>query len=174
MVKREDCLKIGEIGKTHGVEGAVVVYVDNDLLEEYSEEPMFIPLEGAPVPFYIAENGLARRNQSSYIVKFDYVDNKEQAERLVGHDLLLDKELLDEEDAPLEFADLHGYAVLDARTGEKGELLHVDNYSGNVVFAISLLDKEILLPYSEDYVLEINPDEQSIRVDIPEDIFDLY
>ena len=34
--------------------------------------------------------------------------------------------------------------------------------------------KEILLPYSEDYVLEILPEEQFLRVDIPEDIFDLY
>ena len=174
MIKREDCLKIGEIGKTHGVNGAVVVYTDNDLLEEYREEPVFILLEGAPVPFYIAEDGLTLRNHSSYIVKFDYVDSREQAERLVGKDLLLDKDLLDEEDVPSELDDLRGYSVLDERTGERGELLHVDNYSGNVVFAISLLGKEILLPYSEDYVLEILPDEQSIRVHIPEDIFDLY
>ena len=76
MIKREDCLKIGEIGKTHGLEGSVVVYADNDLLEGYREEPMFILLEGAPVPFYIAENGLSRRNHSSYIVKFDYVDDR--------------------------------------------------------------------------------------------------
>ena len=150
MIKREDCLKIGEIGKTHGVNGAVVVYTDNDLLEEYREEPVFILLEGAPVPFYIAEDGLTLRNHSSYIVKFDYVDSREQAERLVGKDLLLDKDLLDEEDVPSELDDLRGYSVLDERTGERGELLHVDNYSGNVVFAISLLGKEILLPYSED------------------------
>ena len=174
MIKREDCLKIGEIGKTHGLEGPVVVYADNDLLEEYREEPMFILLEGAPVPFYIAENGLSRRNHSSYIVKFDYVDDRRQAERLVGCDLLMDKELLEEEDVPFELSDMRGYAVLDVRTGEKGELLHVDNYSGNVVFTISLLGKEILLPYSEDYVLEILPEEQFLRVDIPEDIFDLY
>ena len=101
-------------------------------------------------------------------------DDRRQAERLVGCDLLMDKELLEEEDVPFELSDMRGYAVLDVRTGEKGELLHVDNYSGNVVFTISLLGKEILLPYSEDYVLEILPEEQFLRVDIPEDIFDLY
>ena len=37
---------------------------------------MFIFLEGAPVPFYIAEDGLTERNHSSYIVKFDFVDSK--------------------------------------------------------------------------------------------------
>ena len=87
MVKREDCVKIGEIGKTHNLQGALVVYTDNDLLEQYMDEPVFILLEGAPVPFYIAEDGLTERNHSSYIVKFDFVDSKEQADRLVGCDL---------------------------------------------------------------------------------------
>lgn len=174
MIDKEDCVKIGEIGKTHGLQGAVVVYTDNDLLEEYRDEPVFILLEGAPVPFYIAEDGLTVRNHSSYIVKFDYVDTKEQADRLVGQALLLDKELLDEEDIPFELSDMEGYTVLDMRLDERGEVLHVDNYSGNVVFVISLLGKEILLPYSENYILEILPEEQFIRVYIPEDIFDLY
>lgn len=50
MIKREDCIKIGEIGKTHNLQGALVVYTDNDLLEQYMDEPVFILLEGAPVP----------------------------------------------------------------------------------------------------------------------------
>ena len=94
MIKKEDCIKIGEVGKTHSLQGAVVVYSDNDLLEQYKEEPVFILLEGAPVPFYIAEDGLTERNHSSYIVKFDFVDSKEQADRLVGCDLLMDKYLI--------------------------------------------------------------------------------
>ena len=53
MVKKEDCVKIGEIGKTHNLQGALIVYTDNDLLEQYMDEPVFILLEGAPVPFYI-------------------------------------------------------------------------------------------------------------------------
>ena len=81
MVKREDCVKIGEVGKTHNLQGALIVYTDNDLLEQYMDEPVFILLEGAPVPFYIAEDGVTERNHSSYIVKFDFVDSKEQADR---------------------------------------------------------------------------------------------
>ena len=121
MVKREDCVKIGEIGKTHNLQGALVVYTDNDLLEQYMDEPVFIFLEGAPVPFYIAEDGLTERNHSSYIVKFDFVDSKEQADRLVGCDLLMEKYLLEEEDKlPFVLSDLIGYSVLDELTGETG------------------------------------------------------
>ena len=49
MVKREDCVKIGEIGKTHNLQGALIVYTDNDLLEQYMDEPVFIFLEVEPV-----------------------------------------------------------------------------------------------------------------------------
>ena len=53
MVKREDCVKIGEIGKTHNLQGALVVYTDNDLLEQYMDEPVFIFLEEHRFPFIL-------------------------------------------------------------------------------------------------------------------------
>ena len=68
---------------------------------------------------YIAEDGLTERNHSSYIIKFDFVDSKEQADRLVGCDLLMEKYLLEEEDKlPFELSDLIGYSILDELTGE--------------------------------------------------------
>lgn len=109
MIKKEDCIKIGEVGKTHSLQGAVVVYSDNDLLEQYKEEPVFILLEGAPVPFFIAKDGLMKRNHSSYIIKFDYVDSMAQADRLIGKELLMDKDLVgekEEEDLPFELSEL--------------------------------------------------------------------
>ena len=172
MIKREDCIKIGEIGKTHNLQGALIVYTENDLLEQYMDEPVFLLLEGAPVPFYIAEDGLTARNHTSYIVKF--VDSKEQADRLVGSDLLMDKYLLEEEDMPLELSDLIGFSVVDEPTGEKGEVVQVDNYSGNVVLSIRIFSKEILLPVSDEYVTDILHDERLLHVNIPEEIKELY
>lgn len=174
MIKREDCIKVGEIGKTHNLQGALIVYTDNDLLEQYMDEPVFILLEGAPVPFYIAENGVTPRNHSSYIVKFDFVDSKEQADRLVGSELLMDKYLLEEEEIPMELSDLIGYFVVDEPTGEKGEVVQVDNYSGNIVLSIRIFSKEILLPVSDEYVTDILHDEKLMHVNIPEEIKELY
>ena len=174
MIKREDCIKIGEIGKTHNLQGALIVYTGNDLLEQYMDEPVFLLLEGAPVPFYIAEDGLTARNHTSYIVKFDFVDSKEQADRLVGSDLLMDKYLLEEEDMPLELSDLIGFSVVDEPTGEKGEVVQVDNYSGNVVLSIRIFSKEILLPVSDEYVTDILHDERLLHVNIHEEIKELY
>ncbi len=176
MIKKEDCIKIGEIGKTHNLQGELVVYADNDLLEQYTDEPVFLLLEGAPVPFYIAEDGLTRRNRSSYIVKFDFVDTKEQADRLIGCDLLMDKSLVDEEEevAPFELSDLNGFTVLDEPTGETGVVEQVENFSGNIVLTLKIFSKEILLPVSDEYVTDISYDDRKMWINIPEDIKSLY
>ena len=114
------------------------------------------------------------RNHSSYIVKFDFVDSKEQADRLVGSELLMDKYLLEEEEIPMELSDLIGYSVVDEPTGEKGEVVQVDNYSGNIVLSIRIFSKEILLPVSDEYVTDILHDEKLMHVNIPEEIKELY
>ena len=138
MIHTGDCIKIGVIGKTHNLQGAVVVHADADLLERYLHEPVFILLEGAPVPFYIAPGGLTPRNHTSCIVKFDYVDTKARADRLVGRDLLVPRTSLDEDDPADDSPDFIDYTVLDTRTGATGQLLRVDNFSGNIVFTIGL------------------------------------
>ena len=104
MITREDCSVVGTITKTHGLQGNVIITTDTDLLERYADEPVFILLDGAPVPFFIPEDGLSVRNHKSYIVKFDYVETHAQAERLVGNEVMIEKRLLDEEGSRMESA----------------------------------------------------------------------
>lgn len=176
MITREDCIKIGEITKTHNLQGNVIVAADNDLLEKYADEPVFLLLEGAPVPFFIAEDGLTVRNQSSYIVKFDHVDTLRQAEHLAGCDVMLEKALLEEEELePAGYDDLdwEGFAVVEENTGETGQVVEVVNYSGNVVLTLRIFGKEILLPFSDHYVLRADFHNKQLFVQIPSDLIDL-
>lgn len=177
MIRREDCIKIGEVVKTHNLQGDVIISTESDLLEKYAEEPVFISMDGAPVPFFIADEGLAVRNHASYIVKFDYVDSQQQAARLVGCDVMFEKTLLEGQDAvnhDFDIFELTGFAVTDENTQEDGEVTDVANYSGNVVLTIRIFGKEILLPLSEVYIKDINLGENRLTVQIPEDIIELY
>lgn len=176
MITREDCIKIGEVSKTHNLQGAVIITTDCDLLEQYADEPVFLVLEGAPVPFFISEEGLTVRNHTSYIVKFDYVDSLVKAERLVGCDVLLEKKLLkDEEMEEVEYDvfDLIDLNVKDEVSGAVGTVTDVVDYSGNVVLTISILGKEILLPFSEMYVHGADFEERLVEVHIPAELAEL-
>lgn len=159
MITREDCFKVGEVAKTHNLQGEVVITTDSDLLEKYANEPVFLLLDGAPVPFFIADEGLTVRNHTSYIVKFDYVDTLAQAGRLVGCEVLFEKELLEgqePEESGYDIFELIGFEVKDQVSEETGEVADVADYSGNVVLTVSIMNKEILLPLSENYICEID------------------
>ncbi len=179
MITGKDCIVIGEVTKTHGLQGNVVITSDTDFLEEFIDEPVFLLLDGAPVPFFIADNGLSVRNHKSYIVKFDYVDTKEQAERLAGAAVMIEKSLLQDEGEE-EWAEeediyrLDGFTVEEQETGEHGEVIDVADYSGNVVLTLQIFGKEILLPVSEEYIKEVNAEEKKLLVSIPQELIDLY
>ncbi len=175
MVTRENCIKIGEITKTHHLKGAVIVSTDSDLLEQYADKPVFLLLEGAPVPFFIAEDGLSIRNHTSYIVKFDYVDTIAQAERLVGCEIWLEKSLLQENEAEdyRDIFDLIGFRVHDERSGNNGQVTDVADYSGNIILTLSIFGKEVLLPLSETYIRNLDWAHETIHVHIPEELENL-
>ncbi|MCI5706194.1 MAG: ribosome maturation factor RimM [Odoribacter sp.] len=176
MITREDCIKIGEVSKTHNLQGAVIITTDCDLLEQYADEPVFLLLEGAPVPFFIAEDGLTVRNHTSYIVKFDYVNSLAKAERLVGCEVLIEKELLEDEDMENVGYDVYDLIELEVRdevSGAAGRVVDVADYSGNVVLTISILGKEILLPLSEMYVHGVDFEQGLVDVHIPSELAEL-
>lgn len=176
MITREDCVKIGEVSKTHNLRGSVVISTDSDLLERYADEPVFLQLDGAPVPFFISDEGLSVRNHTSYIVKFDYVDTLAQAERLLGCEVLLERALLEEEEmdeSEYDVFELIDFEVNDEVSGETGKVTDVSDYSGNIVLTIFILGKDILLPLSEVYVCEIDSEHRLLRVRIPEELAEL-
>lgn len=176
MITREDCVKIGEVSKTHNLLGSVIISTDGDLLERYADEPVFLQLDGAPVPFFIAEDGLTVRNHSSYIVKFDYVDSLAQAERLVGSEVLLERALLEEEEMEESDGDIYeliDFEVRDQVSGQIGRVLDVADYSGNVVLTVLILEREVLLPLSENFVSEVNFEHGYLQVQIPQELMEL-
>ena len=175
MIRREDCIVIGKVQKTHSLYGEVVITSDTDLLEEYAEEPVFLLLEGAPVPFFISGEGLSVRNHHSYIVKFDLVDSQEEAEKLTGAEvLLLRGEPEETGEIEPDVFDLVDFAVTDEYSGEQGVVTDVADYSGNIVLTIDIFGKEILLPLAESYIKEVSWEEKELVVFIPSGIADLY
>ena len=165
MITREDCFKVGEVAKTHNLQGEVVITTDSDLLEKYADEPVFLLLDGAPVPFFIADEGLTVRNHTSYIVKFDYVDTLAQAGRLL--------EGQEPEESGYDIFELIGFEVKDQVSEETGEVADVADYSGNVVLTVSIMNKEILLPLSENYICEIDFEHSRLLVQIPRELVEL-
>ena len=56
---------------------------------------------------------------------------------------------------------------------ETGEVADVADYSGNVVLTVSIMNKEILLPLSENYICEIDFEHSRLLVQIPRELVEL-
>lgn len=172
-IPKNDCEKIGFFRKTHGVHGEVVLEFEPTF--EYSVEEaerFFVELEGLLVPFFIADNGFRFRSGNAAIVKFDGVETEAYAKRLIGQSAWLYKtEIVDEAD---EFSALpEGFLLFDSNHGEIGPIERVDDFAGNIVLTVNYHDEELLVPYSEAFLVERNDALKTLTLTLPEGLINV-
>ncbi len=172
-IPKTDCEKIGFIRKTHGIHGEVVLEFEEQY--EYSVEDaerFFIELDGLLVPFFIVDDGLRFRSGKAANVKFDWVDSEPYAKRLVGRDVYLYQiEIVDEPDE--ESIHLKGFHLVDETLGEIGVIEEVDDYAGNIVFTLNYKGNELLVPYNDDILIDLNEEKRTITLRLPEGLTDV-
>ena len=171
-IPKTECEKIGYFRKTHGVHGEVVLEFEEHF--EYSVEEaerFFVELEGLLVPFFISEEGLRFRSAKSAIVDLDGVDSDTYAQRLVGNSVYIYKnEIVDEpEESNLSY---NGYVLYDKIRGKIGIVESTDDYSGNVVLTLFFQGEEVLVPFNEEMLIEINEQEKKLIMNLPEGLLD--
>ena len=77
------------------------------------------------------------------------------------------------EESGYDIFELIGFEVKDQVSEETGEVADVADYSGNVVLTVSIMNKEILLPLSENYICEIDFEHSLLLVQIPRELVEL-
>lgn len=173
MIKKENCFSLGKFIKTHGLKGELVLAIENDFPEKYSEEPIFIDIDGGLVPFFIEEDGIIGRNHTSYRIKMEDVDSEHAASRFIKCQVYLSKDLFSEEE--MEAVEgIEGYTVVVEGRGEIGTIENLADYSGNIVITVLVDGNEVMIPLAEEYITGVDYDTQTITLDLPEGLIDLY
>ena len=173
MIRKEDCLQIGVFTKTHGLNGDLILSVENDFPEKYEEESIFVDIDGGLVPFFIDEDGLNPRNHQSYRIKLEDVDSSEAASRFVDCPVYLFSNLFTDEDT-MSLKMLEGFILSDDEKGELGEIERVDDFNGNIVFTVEINSIEVMIPLVEEQVLDINYEAKTMLLQLPEGLLDVY
>jgi len=172
-IPKADCEKVGFFKKTHGVNGDLVLEFEPQF--EYSIENaalFFVELEGLLVPFFIMEDGFRFKTENSAILTFDGVESEKYAKRMVGSSVFLFKNEIIVMDDELSDSELVDYLLVDEKRGKIGIIDQIDNYSGNIVFTVNFKGKELLVPFNEDFLLEIDKQNKVITLNLPEGLFD--
>lgn len=172
-ISKSDCRKIGFIRKTHGVQGEVVLEYEPEFEDSVAEAGrFFLEVDGLLVPFFIADEGLRFKSARTVLVQFEWIDSENQARRLVGTPVYLFDDEIIGESAEASESMFTGYRLQDEDAHEVGKITAVDDYSGNVVFTLDADGKEVLVPFNEELLIEMDTDRKFIRLRLPEGLFD--
>ncbi len=166
----DSCYKIGYIAKTHGLKGEVTIVVIESIPRQKTVS-VLIEVKGILVPYFI--ESISDRGDKAF-VKFEGVDNPEQAKALKGCSLFLPKKVR----PPLgrgEFYDdeVIGFEVEDDKLGLLGEVREVVQIGPNRLLAIDRHDKELLIPVQGPFIQNVNKSKKKVRVDLPEGFLDI-
>ncbi len=163
-------LETGKIVTTHGLKGAVKIYPWNDDPEELLDFDRLYLRKGETA--LEVEDGWVQGNM--VVLKFAGIDTIEQAQKLRGMVLYLDRDDVELEEGQHFVQDLLGMEVVDADDGHVyGKLTDVSKTGANDVYHITFPDGKVhLIPKIPQVVLEINVEQERMVIRPLKGLFD--
>ena len=169
MIKKEDVYKIGRIGKAHGVKGEVSFSFDDDVFDRVDADYLILEVDGILVPFFMEEYRF--RSDNTALVKFEDIDTQDRARELTNCDVYFLRSEADDEEEELSYSFLVGFDIIDDQSGQKvGKIASIDDNTLNILFE---LENGTLIPASEELITDIDKDNKTITIALPEGILEL-
>ncbi len=168
-----DYIQIGRVSKTHGIDGALKLKINERYFDDFAEaEVLFVELAGKHVPYFVEE----MRGGLDPIVKFEDLDQREEAQKLSGKVLYLrESDLLpmEEESALEQFERYQGYTLVDETLGEIGPIDEIMEMPGQYMAACQYQGREVLIPLNKVFIKGVDVGQQVLKMDLPEGLLDL-
>ena len=157
-------LEIGQIVNTFFIKGMVKVKPFTDNIERFSNlEKIYIKNKSGQTEYKIQE---VKYHKNMVLIKFEGIENPEQADLLRNSYLIVDRET----EEPLEagryyIVDMIGLDVFTDDNEYLGKLEDIYNTGSNDIYVVkNELGKQILLPAIEDVIKNIDMDNKKVIV----------
>lgn len=157
-------LEIGQIVNTFGIKGMVKVKPFTDNIERFSNlEKIYIKNKSGQTEYKIQE---VKYHKNMVLIKFEGIENLEQADLLRNSYLIVDRET----EEPLEagryyIVDMIGLDVFTDDNEYLGKLEDIYNTGSNDIYVVkNELGKQVLLPAIEDVIKNIDMDNKKVIV----------
>jgi 16S rRNA processing protein RimM len=172
-MRKEDCYFLGKITRRHGLAGNVILKMDTDQPEFYKNlESIFVEINGLLVPFFIDKLGYSKRDTLNLSFK-----NSTEAlvDQSIGRNVFLPMETL----PPLSgtkfyYHEVIGFEILDQDGKSCGIIKEINDQIAQHYFILNLNGKEVIIPVIKDWILEVNRENKTIKMQVPEGLLDVY
>ncbi len=156
-------LEAGEIVNTHGIKGEVKIMPWADSPEFLCQFDVFY-LDGRPVRVLAS-----RPHKTMVLATLEGVTTVEEAMKLKGKVLSIDRTGIELPDGRHFLADLMGLTVLDAATGEElGTIQDILTPPAHEVYVVRGKGKEYLIPAVDAFLAETNVEGGYLKVNLIE------
>ena len=154
-------IPVAKILKSHGIDGDLLAgLLDTDIEEINTQEPVYVVFDGLPVPFFI--ESLVPKGRTRAIIHLTDIDSLEDAEEIVGREILLDAEY--EDDGEEDFT---GWTLYDGDT-LVGTVTGLEDIPGNPCLEVA----GHLIPLHEDFFVQADQENRILVMNLPDGLLD--
>lgn len=169
-MKIDDCFKIGYVAKTHGLNGEVTISTMPECPDLSSIKSIFLERGGSVVPYFL--KAISVKGDKAF-VKFEEVNNIDQASELKGASLYLPKS----ERPKLSRGEFYndevvGFEVFE-NDDELGKVTDIMEAGPNRFLVMDHYGKEVLIPINGPFIKSVNKTKKKVTVELPEGFLDL-
>ena len=167
-------LKVGKIVNTHSLKGEVKVISSTDFEEErFKKGSKLLITRGNQLIREVVVQSY-RNHKNFLLVKFEGIDSVEDAEKLKNLQIKIDSDEVGElEENEFYFHEIIGCQVFDENDRNLGEIIDILTPGANDVWVIKGEEgKEILIPYIEDVVKQIDITNKKVNIEVMEGLID--
>ncbi len=167
MLNKTDFIKAGIIVKPHGVSGETAVRLlpsmePHELLPTF----VYINIDNGLVPFRV--ESFRYKSDDILLVTLPLLPTPEKIRDLMDCDVYIAPDEIERSAPQLDRSKtLIGYRLKDAALGDVGLVTDIQEITGNPLFVVEHLKGEVLIPATEDFILEIDDKKRVITVKTP-------
>ena len=166
----QNLIEIGYLSKIIGYKGANLLQVKDGMFVG-NPEFLFLQFDLKPVPFKIVQ---LEDRPNGVMVHFEDVDDEAKAKDIVGRTVWAEEADMEFDEEFVDYGLLEGYSVEEVDKGFVGKVVSVIENGPNVVLELEWEGKELMLPFQEDLVLDIDHDNRVISYEAPEGLIEMY
>lgn len=171
MITKSDLFKIGKLQKTHGIKGELILVFDKASYADIDVDFYFFEIESTFVPFFIEE--ITFSDDTRARAKFEDIDDEPKAAQFSNTDIYVHKQTIPEATNELIGWDFFiGYRIVDQYKRELGIIERVDTSTINNLFILDQENEEMLIPATENFIIDTDHENKIIFMDLPEGLFD--
>jgi 16S rRNA processing protein RimM len=173
-MEKNDCYQLGYIAKLHGFKGEVSLFLDVTNPEEYPKlESIFIDINGNLTPFFVTSYKLNPKSFAT--IKLEGVNNENDAKNIVRKSVYLPLANLPELTGK-NFYDheVVGFEIIDQNFGVVGKIIQIIDLPVNPLIQVDANGKEVLIPFVNDLVQEVDRKNKKLIVKAPEGLLAIY